>query len=186
MNTANNTSDGLLVSLLKGGSDAAFQAIYKKYLRVLFDYVRKNIQRKEDCEEIIQDVFVSLWQNREGAEIRSLRHYLFNAVRYKVIRYFQHQKVKRKYEEHYKLFEAVYEASTEPERDPAVINKKLHAALEQLPERCRQALQLRLSENLSNSEIAQRMQITKKTVEMHLLKAFQLIRTRHKEILSSG
>jgi RNA polymerase sigma-70 factor (family 1) len=179
-------TDELLLSKLREGNQSSFESIYHKYLPELFRFARKNTDNKEDAEELIQDVFVSLWERHHELNILSLRHYLFRAVRYKIIRYAQHEKVKRRYEEHYRFFEMAYDYTQENERQPEIIGKKIEAMLTQLPERCRYALHLRLSENLSNPEIAQRMNITKKTVETYMFTAFNLIRSHRTELLSAG
>ena len=75
-------------------SGLAFEQIYQKYAAVLLRAAQHNIPSRVDCEEIVQDVFVSLWERRESLEIVSLRAYLLKAVRYKIIRYFQHRKVR--------------------------------------------------------------------------------------------
>ncbi len=103
-------------------------------------------------------------------------------VRYKVIRYFRHNMVKRKYAEHYKLFEAIYENVAEPGRDHSVINSLIQREILKLPERCQVAITLRLTENLSNGDIAKRMNITKKTVEMYMFKAFSHLRSSYQNI----
>lgn len=137
----------------------------------------------EAAEEMVQDVFVSLWQRRVELEITSIKAYLFSSVRYHIIRFVKHEKVKRKYEEHYRLFEAAYENTPEPQRNPELLSQKISALTTQLPERCRQALQLRLMENLSNTEIAHRMHISKRTVETYISQAFDLLRQYPKDLL---
>jgi RNA polymerase sigma-70 factor (family 1) len=171
-----NHTDQELLSSLKAGVRSAFDTIYRGYASDLYRYARKNIPSSEDCEEIIQDVFVSLWERREELNIVSLRHYLFNAVRYKVIRYFQHEKVKKKYAEHFRFFEQVYDTLNKDE--PAIENVQsvLMESISDLPERCQIAFRLRLLENLSNSEIAERMNIAKKTVEVYMFKVFSHLR----------
>src|SRR5688500_750963 len=95
-----------LVALLIGGDEKAFEIIYRRYANRLYGYVRRSIAVKEDCEEIVQDVFESLWKrHQELSHVTILDAYLFKMVKYKIIRYFQHSSVKRKYAEHYRLFE---------------------------------------------------------------------------------
>lgn len=177
--------DADLVSRLKEGDSRAFASTYNKYASDLFRYVRNSISDKEDCEEIVQDVFVSLWERREELEIDSLKAYLFTSVKYKVIRYIKHLAVKRKYEEHYRHFETTYIAPVEPESSTPIIplHARLSESLQGLPARCREAFQLRLEQNLSNSEIAQRMHISKRTVEEYMTTAFAHLRKFEKEIL---
>jgi RNA polymerase sigma-70 factor (ECF subfamily) len=182
MNEHTLISDDQLIGLLKEGNPEAFAIIYKRYARLLYQFAARNIPSHEDCEEIIQDIFESLWVRRDSLRILSLRHYLYNAVRYKVIRYFQHHSVKRKYATHYRFFSEVYEHIEKDDRDPAELIAAIEQLTDQLPERCRVAFRLRLYENLSNTEIAERMNITKKTVEIYMFKAFEHLRNSYSKI----
>ena len=159
---------------LMSGDTQAFEEIYRAHAANLYRYARRNISNKEDCEEIIQDIFESLWQRRNSlGHITALEPYLFRMVKYKVIRYFQHSKVKQRYADHYRLFEAIYENSPVDERDSDRYHAILEQGLAKLPERCRFAVRLRLMENLSNADIASRMQITKGTVENYMVTALR-------------
>ncbi|HNP94085.1 MAG TPA: RNA polymerase sigma-70 factor [Cyclobacteriaceae bacterium] len=179
--------DSELVVKIGHGDRNAFAAAYTKYVSDLFRFAANTITDKEDCEEIIQDVFVSLWERRENLEIDSLKAYLFSSVKYKIIRYIKHQAVKRKYEEHYRHFETTFTHPTEPDQDANVLplNTRLGESLQGLPARCREAFQLRLEQNLTNTEIAQRMQISKRTVEEYMTTAFAHLRKFRKEILGA-
>lgn len=110
MNHSNHT-DAELVLLLREGDSLAFSTIYHRHAHDLFRFARKTLKDKEVCEEILQDVFVSLWERREALHILSLKYYLLNAVRYKVIHHIRHSKVIARYEQHYKHFEARYETA---------------------------------------------------------------------------
>jgi RNA polymerase sigma-70 factor (family 1) len=171
--------DVALVLRLREGDTGAFEMIYCQYASDLFAYARKNIQAKEDCEEIIQDVFESLWSRRGDLHVTSLRHYLFSMVRYKLIRHFHSKRLKRRYAEHFLLFESVYDNAGENERDPETLRLRIEETIAALPERCQVAMRLRFHENLSNTEIAQRMNITKRAVEKHMYKAFEYFRNNN-------
>ena len=187
MNPYHNHSDTGLITLLIQGDQAAFESIYRRYAGDLYKYARKNIPSKEDCEEIIQDIFTDLWSRHDTlGHVTVLNAYLFRMVKYKVIRYFQHSAVKRKYEEHYKLFEAIYDNSSEQERNPAAIRSMIDKGLAKLPERCRLAVMLRLTENLSNGDIARRMNIKKRTVENYMVTAFNHLRSVYPDLHKAG
>jgi RNA polymerase sigma-70 factor (ECF subfamily) len=171
---------GLLIS----GSEEAFQAIYGRYASKLYSYARKNISLKEDCEEIVQEVFVSIWTRREHlTNVTALEPYLFRMVKYKVIRYFQHSLVKRKYEEHYKLFEDIYDSIEGFENEPSLFQKIIDKGLADLPERVGMAMKLRLSENLSNDDIAKKMNIKKIVVEKYIGIAKKHLRASYNDLV---
>lgn len=177
---ANINTHDTLIKGLKLGDENSFAQIYHEFARPLFKFIHQNISNRDDCEEIIQDLFTSLWQRRESLEIKSLSQYLFGAARFQIIKYIRASKVRTRYEEHYRLFEAVYQ---EEQPDPERLVANLETCLTQLPDRCRTAVLLRLRENLSNAEIARRMNITRKTVEHYMHKALIHLRTQAPRIL---
>jgi RNA polymerase sigma-70 factor (family 1) len=172
MNSYQNYTEAELTMLLSEGNRKAFEVIYRTYGPALYRYARKNIAVGEDCEEIVQEIFESLWLRRHDLRrITVLSAYLYQMARYKIIRYFQRAAVRKKYAEHYTLFEAVFEQSPVEERTPDSWLSVIEKGLAELPDRCRLAVKLRLTENLSNAEIALRMKITKGTVENYMVTA---------------
>lgn len=178
VNAASNPTDAELVAALNRGDKKAFEIIYRTYVSPLTRYARKNIYTKEDCEEIIQEIFESLWARHKTLRIEVLHSYLMKMVRYKIIRYYQHAAIKRKYAEYFILFEAVYNQLDHVDAaDASPVQALIDKSITQLPGRCQAALQLRLKENLSNVEIAKRMNISKKTVENYIVMALNHLRT---------
>jgi RNA polymerase sigma-70 factor (ECF subfamily) len=169
MKSPQNHTDMELVALLARGHEPAFELIYRRYAGKLYSYTRKNISLKEDCQEIVQEIFESIWLRHENlGNITALEPYLFRMAKYKVIRYFQHSTVKRKYEEHYRFFESIFDSIEEFEKQPSLIQTVIDRGLAGLPERIGMAMKLRLNENLSNEEIAKRMNIKKIVVEKYI------------------
>ncbi|HEY0654037.1 MAG TPA: RNA polymerase sigma-70 factor [Chryseosolibacter sp.] len=173
----NNHLDSTLVNRLIQGDNLAFSIIYKRYAPELYNFARKNISSTADCEEIIQDIFESLWLRRESlSHVTLLRAYLYKMVRYKIIRYFQHSMVKARYAEHFLKFEANFQAPNEAD-ELFEMRSLLDKGLAQLPERCREAVHLRINENLNNNEIAKRMNISKATVENYFVSAIKHLKS---------
>jgi RNA polymerase sigma-70 factor (family 1) len=175
-------TDEELVVALRNGDKTAFEVIYRRYVKDLYRFARSRVPN-EEAEEIVHDVFESLWSRKEKLKIESLKHYLFTSTRYMVIRYFSHATVKKKYAEHYRLFEMAYETmDPEQPRDPESIRTILLQNIGGLPERCQEAIRLRIRENLSNGEIASRMNINKRTVEVYIFRAFIHLRASYGKI----
>jgi RNA polymerase sigma-70 factor (family 1) len=182
-----NDSDADLVKAISVGDKTAFERLYRTYAAQLYSYVRKNIPCKEDCEEVIQETFESVWIRRAELEITSsIRAYLFGILRFKIIRYFRKSSLKKKYSDHFLLFEAVYDQAEDPESNFAAIQSALDKVIKELPERCQEALRLRLSEDLSNPDIAKRMNISTRTVEAYMFRAFNHIRSSYKQYTDSA
>lgn len=186
-NLYENHTDLELISLLQSGDKQAFEAIYRRYVQSLYRYARKTIASSEDCQEIIQDIFTDLWMRHPAlGHVTVLNAYLFRMVKYKVIRYLQHSQVKKRYAEHYMLFEALYDSTSDNEHHPEALRQMIETGLANLPERCRCAIMLRLTENLSNGDIARRMNIKKRTVENYMVTAFNHLRTLYPDLHKAG
>lgn len=169
------------------GDQHAFETIYKENVADLYRYARKSITNKEDCEEIVQDIFESLWTKRESlSHLTAIRPYLFSMVKYKVIRYFQHQKVVQKYEQHYLFFEAAYDSLPEDERTPELIREKMIKCFDTLPARCRVVMRLYILDNLSKEAIAKKMNIETSTVKRYVSSAIDHLRGMKETVYSVG
>lgn len=181
MHSYQDHSDEELVSLLRAGDKSAFEAIYRRYASELYRYARKNVAVPEDCEEMVQDVFESLWIRHESLAIESLRHYLFKSVRYMVIRYIQHKGVQHRYAEHYRIFASLYDSGNADRESAESLRNALLKSLEGLPERCKMAIKLRITDNLSNQEVAEKMNISRRTVELYISRALSHLRSSFPE-----
>lgn len=186
MKVVREHTDQEIVALIIQGDRSACTWVYKEHLAALLSYVHRTVPIKEDCEEIVQEMFLSLWARREELHhVTDLRGYLFKMAKYKVVDYIRHDLVKKRYEEHYHLFGEMYDSvsGSEDEPDMQVLLEKI---VLELPERRREAFRLRLDENLSNKEIAERMQISISAVEKHIAFAVEYIRTTGRNALKSG
>ena len=169
-------TDVQIFSLVKGGSIEAFDELYNRYWEKLVNYTYHRTHSRDVAYEIVQDIFESIWTRHTTLRVNSLRFYLISMAKYKIIRYFQHNAVKRKYQDHYRAFEVVYDTLEDQPPNAETIQKLIDKSLIELPERCQLAFRLRLHENLSNTDIARRMNITKKTVEVYMFQAFKHLR----------
>jgi len=179
LNSDHNADEDLLAGLYSGDVNT-FAIIYRKYSKELYQYARKNISTSEDCEEIIQDVFESLWNRRMDLHIVSLSSYLFSSVRYKVIRYYQQSEIRRKYEDHFRFFETLYENSEELRVSPSEASTIIQRCISDLPKRYQDVVQLKVYGELSNKEIASKLSLTPQTVEIYISNAFKRLRGSYK------
>ena len=80
-------SEEVLIKLLKAGDEIAFKEIYQRYWKPLYRKVYLKIRRHEIAEEIVQNIFIKLWENRAHSSILHLENYLQTAIKYQVINY---------------------------------------------------------------------------------------------------
>lgn len=171
-----NISDDEIIQRLKKDDKKALTLIYNAYWKPLFLSSYNLLKNKELCEEIIQDVFVDLWNNRGKIQIQiSLKSYLYACTRYKVFAQFRKQKMIRV--ELYEDLEKKFQYAT-PETK--IMHKELvaqvDAVVETLPKKCKNVYKLSRHEQLSHKEIAKKLKISTKTVENHIGFALKVLR----------
>ena len=168
-------SDEELVELLQKGEERAFKTIYERYWKPLYFSAFAVLKDESVCKDIVQEFFISLWQRRGQLNIQSsLKGYLFTAIRYLVFK-----EVRKSKEE--ALFSQLDERLSSWNGDSnllvAEIERLVAAAVAGLPEGCREVYLLSRQEGLSRNEIADRLDISGKTVANQLTKALRHIRT---------
>ena len=167
--------------------EESFEAVFKTYFKALHAYASAILKESEAAEEIVQSVFLKLWEKRETLKINSsLKAYLYRAVYHDSLNHINHQKVKRKHWDH-----AHYEMTQgKPEQVGVQIKgqenelyERFQLALDKLPEKCRMVFNLSRFEELKYQEIADRLDISIKTVEAHMGKALKTLRVELAEFL---
>lgn len=167
--------ESMLLRLVANGSKEAYAALYKHYLPKLFIYLNGMLQSKEESEEILQDIFLKIWERKEEVlKIKSLNSYLFSMAKNKLLNLHDHQKVKQK---------AIgYLSHQAPVVDNAADGQYIYAqhlsivekAIEVLPPKRKQIFQMSTQLNMSQDEIAAELKISKSMVKKQLYAA-----TRH-------
>lgn len=153
-----------------------FEMLFNRYWEDLFGFCRRHIGDIEHSREIIQDVFLSLWDRREHLDIQvNIGHYLFSAVRFKIAKHFREASYRE--QKMLTVREKFSDMTNNTEESIYYhdLNEQLNLLLLKLPERCRDVYKLSRNEGLSISEIASKLCIAEKTVEAHLTKALKLL-----------
>ena len=169
--------DDQIIKRLKEGDKKALTELYNLYWQPLFISSYNLLKNKEVCEEIIQDIFIDLWRNKEQLQIKiSLKSYLYACTRYKVFGHFRKQKITRVelYDDLKKRFQY---ATPETKLMHKELVEQINAIVETLPKKCRNVYKLSRQEQLSHKEIAAKLNISTKTVENHITNALKTIRT---------
>ncbi len=170
---------------LQSADEKGFEKIYNAYWPKLFSVVYNHVRTKEVAQEIVQEVFVSLWVNKHKLQIdTSLKGYLFQAVRNKIYDYLDRQSVRAKYEGFVVSQKSDPSNFTEQQVAYTDLHNLLHEEIKKLPETTQQVFQLSRFQGSSAPEIAEQMQVSVKTVEYHLTKALKHLRLRLGELLA--
>ncbi len=168
---------------LRAGDAGALTDIYHAYWEKLFLAAYNMLKDREAAEDIVQDIFVSLWAKRESLEIHTaLNAYLYSATRYQVF------KVIREGKKHVFVFENIEEriwgeGGAENRLYQKDLQEKVKEVVNGLPEKCREIYLLSREAQLSHKEIAERLGLSTKTVENQLTIALRRIRGSLGELL---
>lgn len=167
-------------------SPEIFDELFKQYSKPLFYYAAKFVE-DEVARDVVQDVFVKLWDDQSIIVKQSLNSLLFTMVRNNCLHHLEKQKVRSKYMEKTKFKLQEEELRFYMEEKTSLIEQeletKLNEVLKGLPDRCRQIFMMSRFENKKNKEIAEELDITVKAVEKQITKALAIIRTEMKDYL---
>ena len=166
-----------LLSLLKQGNEQAFEKIYKLYSSRLFGNVFKMVKSETTTQEILQDVFIKIWNNRASIDLdKSFRSYLFRIAENKVYDFFR--KASRDKKIQAQLFAT---ATEEYEHIETMIHRKenallLQRAIDSLSPQRQQIFRLIKLDNKSYEEVSRQLGISVSTISDHIVKANKAIR----------
>lgn len=176
-------SDEQLLLELRGPKAAlAFRALYERFAKKLYKLAYQKTASTEIAEEIVQEVFVGLWEKRENLLIGNVENYLLSAVRYQVINHLRTVIAQRKFVEPQEQTQVLTQEAELPLTVEDLQNA-LEKSLEVLPEKTRQVFRMSRNEYLSHREIAQRLDLTEKSVEYHITQALRHLRTHLRDFL---
>ncbi|MEN6453196.1 MAG: RNA polymerase sigma-70 factor [Prolixibacteraceae bacterium] len=159
-----------LVKLLKNGDMSAFDIIYKKYSRRLYGFVFRYVKQEADAEEIVQEVFMKIWQSRDKINIySSFESFLFTVAHNATVNLLKKRATEQKYVDHVKSLQHIdesYELTYEIHYKE--LKQKFQGLLSELSPRQKEIFQLSREEGLSHKEIAEKLGISVHTVKSHL------------------
>jgi RNA polymerase sigma-70 factor (family 1) len=170
-------SDNEIIGRIRQGDEKQFESLFRSSYISLVRYARTLIKDHDTAEEIVQDLFFRLWNDRKKIKIESsLNGYLFRSVHNRCLHHIEHDKVVARYAE-----EMLYRKSGTQE-DPSEIlhyrelQARIAGILERLPERCGKIFYMSRFEGLKYSEIAEKLSVSVKTVESNMGRALKEFR----------
>ncbi len=169
-----------LLEKLKEGNRKAFTIIFNHYYSGLVIYAEHFLYDQGMAEDIVQTTFVGLWENRQAIKSASIRHYLINSVKNKCIDILRKEETRKKYNQRQITQNINYQGAFWTESE---LREMIESSVNKLPPKCREIFILNRYENLKSKEIAQRLQLSPRTVETQILKALKLLRKDLKDYL---
>jgi RNA polymerase sigma-70 factor (ECF subfamily) len=176
-------TDSELWDAVRNDDESAFDTLFKRYWARLYKIAFQQLNDQESSLEIVHDVFLSLWNRRATLEIKTFPNFLLTAIRYQI---YSRQKSARMSVAYRAEFDEA-EHLSEPNSGDVHIRElelqlELNQYLDQLPRRCHEIFRLSRIENLSNQEIADKLGVSKKSVENQLTIALKYLRVAYKNI----
>lgn len=176
-----NFSDQELLEELRLGNRVAFTDLFNRYWKKLLAISYTYTKDRSSAEEIVQEVFIGLWNKKDQLNIKTLEPYLATAVKFSVFKSIHQQK--RREELAILNYQTELVALDEEKIHAKFLQEYIDGIVEQLPEKCRLVFKYSRNDGLSIPEIAAEMDIAEKTVEAHLTKALKTIK---KDLNNSG
>ncbi len=166
-------NDKQLIQAIKIGDIKVFEDLFRLLYPALCGYALKILKDPDQSEEIVQEVFYTLWKKRKTIVVNvSLKSYLYKAVYNKSLHFIEHQAVVNRYASSYKQT-----ATPFYKPDDAMQTGEMYEVykktLKELPYRCREVFQLSRNYGLKYREIAEKLSISVKTVEASMGKALK-------------
>jgi RNA polymerase sigma-70 factor (family 1) len=174
-----------LVAAVQGGDLQAFRTLHAHFVTELLDFAFSYLRSREDAEEVVQDLFLWIWEHRhEWDAPRELRAYLFKSIRNRAINRLRQAKLQARFVERVGqgAVRSASEAAASPDALAAVTAGELDAILAEtiatLPPRCHEVYLLVRERGLAYAEVAALLGIAPKTVEVHINHALGILRRR--------
>ena len=171
-------NDFVVFKKIKDGDIKTFEKVFRQYYTPLCIYALGITGRKDISEEVVQDVFYNIWKDKENIQIlRSVKNYLYGAVKNQSLRYHEHLLVQERYQEH--ILNNI-NPETEPSPQELLEYKEMEVVvaniLNKLPERRMKIFLMHRMEGKKYTEIADIYSISVKTVEAEMTKAYKELR----------
>jgi RNA polymerase sigma-70 factor (ECF subfamily) len=160
------------------GDEQAFELLYRRYFVRLCAFANKFLSCPQSSEEVVQDIFLKLWENRSMLRSEeSGKAFLFQAVHNKSLNLLAHEKVVNRYSE---MIKAVYSQPEEFDVHESLMAKELNISIQsiinELAPECKRIFLMSRAEGKKHQEIAEELHISIKTVETQINRALKKLR----------
>jgi RNA polymerase sigma-70 factor, ECF subfamily len=176
--SGHNYSDELFIfERMSGGDQLSLRYFFEKYYDSLCNYINLYIHDRSVSEDLVQDIFIYLWEKRRSIKLESsVKSYLFRAARNKYLNYFRDEKCHHSIEMEVSAKSNIFENTTDNSLDLKQLEDIINDSINNLAPRCREVYLLHSREELSYKEIASKMNLSVKTVENQMTIALKKLR----------
>jgi RNA polymerase sigma-70 factor (family 1) len=172
-----------LVQGLRNDDKTAFYEIFERYWDVLYNAAYMRLRSHEEAEEIVQELFTTLWDKRRTLEIANLPVYLHVAVRKRVLNTIRRKLTEQKYWDYCAAFFPAIHNTTEEMISFHELTHEIEEAINHLPERSRQVFKLNKVEGKPIAEIAKFLKLSERSIEYDLARSLKTLRVHLKDYI---
>ena len=175
--------DTEIIGRIRQGDVGQFESLFRSSYVSLVRYAKTLIKDHDTAEEIVQDLFFRLWQDKEKIKIESsLNGYLFRSVHNRCLHYIEHKRVVERHAEEMSNRQPESQESPSDILHYKELQARIARILERLPERCGKIFYMSRFEGLKYTEIAKKLSVSLKTVESNMGRALKEFRKELTEL----
>jgi RNA polymerase sigma-70 factor (family 1) len=179
-------SEQKLLEAIRHDDEKAFEEIFNRYWSKVYGIAYSLVRSREVTQEIVQGLFISLWDKRASLAINNLLSYLTTAARHRALDVIESQLVRQKHWDYYKSFIPQQACTTEQDVTFNELVVAIEEKLELLPEKSKTVFMLNRMEGRSVQEIANILNLSEKAIQYHLTKSTKELRLHLKDYIISA
>lgn len=166
-----------IISGLKSGFEKAYEQLFFDYYPQLTVFAKKYVQDIEMAKEIVQTIFIRIFEKRKSIIIEtSIKSYLYQSVRNECLNHIRHENIHNEHIKQYRLQSENNSIEWSDKMDETELEYKIFQSVEKLPKQCQKIFKMSRIEGKKNKEIAEILQISKRTVETQISRALKVLR----------
>lgn len=177
--------DQLLIERLLNDGERAFDCIYDLYWKQLFQYTYRRLQSEDMAKDMVQEVFISLWNKKDTLKLTSsLSAYLFSILRFKLINHYHANEVRSQHALHVNLHDHPFGNNIDQRVHVNEMNNLLSSSLQKLPCKMKEIFELSRISGHSTRQISEQLNISEQTVKNQLSTALKRLRLNFTDYLT--
>ncbi len=171
-------TDKYLLSRIKNKRIEAYKYLFELYYKELYFFARKFLENREVAEEIVQDVFIALWENKDLPDIHtSLKSYLYTSIKNRSINYLKSKINNIKFVSIESTLSENHILADDQPLELEELDELIQKAVSSLPPRCKEMFHLSRNSKMTYQEIADALNVSKETVKSQISDAIKKIKT---------
>lgn len=182
MKSFENISDSDLAGKIKSGEKNAYQVLFERYAPRIYQFSFTYLKNQADAEELVQDVFLKIWEKRENIDqSKNLKAFIFKVAVNTIYDFIRHKNIENAFNDFVKLNSETGSNNTWHSVIYDDLFENLQKLVLQLPIQQQRIFKMSREEGLDNDEIAQKLNLSKRTVENHLYRALTFLKAHFKD-----